>query len=175
MVSVVVVLAKAGETDEPLDIARKIEDTDFRSRALASVVEALAKAGKTNEMKLAATEAVDATRKIEDVDQRFQTMLIIAEVLAKTRETSDKARIAIEAARQAAEQITKEEVKSAALVMTATVMAKLHLYRQARELVHLNNAPANDKLAAYTAILREYHIEHYPDQAKLFEKEQKED
>lgn len=45
----------------------------------------------------------------------------------------------------------------------------------ARELVDNNNTSAKDKLTAYTAILREYHIESHPDQAKLFEEKKQKD
>jgi hypothetical protein len=71
--------------------------------------------------------------------------------------------------------VTGEQDKSGAFANVATGLVKFHLYRQARELVDLNYTLATDKLSAYTAILREYYIERHPDQAKLFEKEQKED
>jgi tetratricopeptide (TPR) repeat protein len=175
LASAVEALAKAGKTEEmklaateALNAARMIEPADSRSQALASAVEALAKTGKTE-------EAIDAARMIEDINYRYWKLVSIVELLAKRRETADKARNVIEVAKQTAEQITKEEDKSKALAYVATGMAKLYLYRQARELVDLNNTLASDKLAAYTAILCEYHIQRYPDQAKLFGKEQKED
>jgi hypothetical protein len=117
-------------------------------------------------------EAIDAARKIEDADFRARALIKIVEVLADRRETVNKAKNVIEEAQHAAEQITKEEDKSEAIASLATWLAKLHLYRQARELVDLNNTSARDKLTAYTAILLEYHIERHPDQAKLFEEDQ---
>jgi hypothetical protein len=49
-------------------------------------------------------------------------------------------------------------------------LAKLHHYRLARETADLCTSPGN-KLAAYTAILREYLIKRNPDLGKLFEEE----
>jgi tetratricopeptide (TPR) repeat protein len=168
LVGVAWALAKAGKTEEAIDTARKIEDADSRYRALAGVAGTLAKAGR-------AEEALDAARKIEDADFRARTLVKIVEVLANRHETVNKAKNVIEAAQQAAEQISEEYARSAALANVATGLAKLHLYRQARELVDLNNTSAKDKLTAYAAILREYYIELHPNQAKLFHEEQKED
>jgi tetratricopeptide (TPR) repeat protein len=140
-------LANAGKTVEALDAAHKIKEPDTRSQALASVVGALANAGKT-------VEALDAARNIEDADTRSKALVKIVEVLVRRGETANKASNVIVEAQQAAEQITKEEDKSKALANVATGLAKLHLYRQARELVDLNRTSARDKLTAYTAILR---------------------
>jgi septal ring factor EnvC (AmiA/AmiB activator) len=147
---------------EALDAALNIEDANSRSQALVSVVGAVAGAGKTD-------EALDTALNFEDADSRSRALVRIVEVLTDRRETADKMKNVIEAAQQAAEQITKEDARSKALANVATGLAKLHLYRQARELIDLNNTSAVDKLTAYTAILREYYIKRHPDQAKLFE------
>ena len=175
LVNVIEMLADADKTEEmkqafteAIEAASKIMNEVSRSEMLFRAVVALAIAGKTD-------EATEAARKIEDPRDRSQALVRIVKVLANGRDTVDKARNVIEAARQAAELITEEGVKSKAFAYVATGLAKLHLYRQARELVDLNNTSATDKLTAYTTILREYHIERNPDQAKLFEKEQKED
>lgn len=159
--------AKTSQTTEALNAALKIEHNAHRSRALVQVVKALAKVGKTE-------EALEVARKIESAFSRSQALVSAAEVLDKRREATDRARIAIAEAQQIAEQIINEDEKSAALGDVATGLAKLYLYRQARELVDNNNTSAKDKITAYTAILREYHIERYPDQAKLFEGEKQE-
>ena len=120
-------------------------------------------------------EALDAARKIEEAYFRSRALIRVVKVLGRGRETVDQARTAIEAAQQAAEQITHEANKSSALANVATGLAKLHLYRQARELIDNNNTSAKSKLTAYTAILREHHLERYPDQAKLFAEGQQEE
>jgi tetratricopeptide (TPR) repeat protein len=151
-----------GKSNEALEAARKIENPSSRADALVRVVEAFAKAGKTE-------EALEAARKIEDPSSRIQALISVATALTAGRQTAGKAKSAIEEAQQAAEQIIHERDKSAAFANVATGLAKLHLYRQARELVDRNNASAADRLTAYTAILCEYHIERHPDQANLFE------
>jgi hypothetical protein len=169
MVRVVEALAKAGKTDaarqaanEALESAHKIEDADGRSLAIASVVETLAKAGKTD-------EALELARKIKDADDRSLAMVRVAEVMTKNREVG-RAKNVLDEAERAAQQVTTDEGKSARLADVAIGLSKLHFYKLARETV--DRCSSSDKLAAYTAILREYHIEHHPDQAKLFEKEE---
>jgi conflict system STAND superfamily ATPase/TIR domain-containing protein len=149
--------------NENLKILGWSEYDDSRSEKLIEIVEASAKAGMTGEF-------IEVASRIDDPGLRSQALVRIVDALAKDPQTAGRARNVIELAQQAAEQITKEEEKSRALANVATGLAKLHLYRQARELVDLNNTSAADKLATYTAILREYYIENHPDQAKLFEK-----
>ncbi|MGE0127429.1 MAG: TIR domain-containing protein [Blastocatellales bacterium] len=117
-------------------------------------------------------EALDAARKIEDADSRSQAMSRIAEVMTKNRE-ADRAKSALDEAERAAQQVTGGASKSERLAAVAEGLAKLHYYKLARETANLC-ASSSDKLAAYTAILREYYIERHPDQAKLFEEEKPE-
>jgi len=182
MARIIEPLAKAGKTDEArqavietLNAARQIAkapqfDPQFgnaqaRSRLIASAIEPLAKAGK-------ADEALEAARLIEDAGFRSQAMVIVAEVMIKNRQ-GVRAKSVLDEAERAAQQSTHDETKSAILADIAKGLAKLHLYKLAREMANLCTS-SSDKLAAYTAILREYHIRHHPDQAKLFEEEKPE-
>jgi tetratricopeptide (TPR) repeat protein len=161
-------LAKAGQTEEAksvaseaFDEARKIENPGDRAQALGGIVEMLAKAGISE-------KALDAAHKIEDAYFRVLALVNVAEVFSNGREVN-KAKDAIEEAQRVAQQVTKEIDRSKALANVATGLARLHFYRQARELVDNNNTSAADKLTAYAAILREYHLKDHPEDAKLFE------
>ena len=180
LANIINALAKAGKieeskraTNEALNAARKSEDEDTRSLALdrvpalVGVIEALAKTGKTE-------EALDAARKIENAFTRSWALVSVARVLATGSWTADKARNVIEAAQQAAQQITNDADKSKAFANVAKGLAQLHLYRQARELVDQNNTSSSDKLKAYAAILREYAIEREHVPAELFEEQKPE-
>src|SRR5262245_44523603 len=103
------------------------------------------------------------TLKIEDHKFRSKALASAALVLAKNGEAD----IAKEALDESLRATTSVDQKSPILAMIAEGLARLHYYRQARETV--DRCSSSDKLAAYTAILREYHIERRPDQAKLFE------
>ena len=169
MAGVVGALAKAGKTDEALRAANealeathKIETTYSRSMHMADIVVAMAKAGKTD-------EAFEAARKIEGAEYRSQAMAGVAEAMIKNREAG-KANSALNEAQRAAQQATKASERSTRLAAVAIGLAKLHHYRLARETADLCASPGN-KLAAYTAILREYLIKQNPDLEKLFEED----
>jgi hypothetical protein len=125
-------------------------------------VEALAKAGKTD-------EAFEAARKIEGAEYRSQAMASVAEAMIKNREAG-KANSALNEMQRAAQQATKASERSTQLAAVAIGLAKLHQYRLARETADLCASPSN-KLAAYTAILRENLIKQNPDLEKLFEED----
>jgi predicted negative regulator of RcsB-dependent stress response len=172
IVNIVEALAKTGKTDEALraaneafEAARKIVDAYFRSQAMVNIVVALANTGKTD-------EAFEAARKIEGAEYRSQAMASVAEAMIKNREAG-KANSALNEAQRAAQQATKASEKSTQLAAVAIGLAKLHHYRLARETADLCTSPGN-KLAAYTAILREYLIKRNPDLEKLFEEDMQE-
>jgi tetratricopeptide (TPR) repeat protein len=162
MVDIVEALAKAGKTDEAFEAARTIADADYSSQAMVNIVEALAKAGKTD-------EAFEAARKIMDADYRSWAMASVAEAMIKNREAA-KAESALNEAQRAAQQATKASERSTRIAAVAIGLAKLHHYRLARETADLCTSPGN-KLAAYTAILREYLIKRNPNLEKLFEED----
>jgi hypothetical protein len=132
---------------------------------MVHIVEALTSAGKTD-------ESFEAARKIEDADLRSRAMVIVAEAMMKNRET-DKAKSALDEAQRAAQQVTKDLERSPRLAAVAIGLAKLHHYSLAHETANLC-ASSSNKLAAYTAILREYLIERNPNLEKLFEEEKQE-
>jgi tetratricopeptide (TPR) repeat protein len=169
MVNIIEALAKAGKTDEALraaneafEAARKIVDAYFSSQAMVNIVEALAKAGKTD-------EAFEAARKIMDADYRSRAMASVAGAMIKNSEAG-KAKSALNEAQRAAQQTTKASERSTRIAAVAIGLAKLHHYRLARETADLCASPGN-KLAAYTAILREYLIKRNPNLEKLFEED----
>jgi serine protease Do len=162
MVNIVGALAKAGKTDEAFEAARMIVDADYRSQAMVNTVESLAKAGKTD-------EAFEAARKIMGADYRSRAMASVAEAMIKNREAG-KAKSALNEAQRAAQQATKASERSTRLAAVAIGLAKLHHYRLARETANLCTSPSN-KLAAYTAILREHLIKRNPSLEKLFEED----
>jgi predicted negative regulator of RcsB-dependent stress response len=169
MVNVVGALVKAGKTDEALraaneafEAASTIVDADYSSQAMVNTVEALAKAGKTD-------EAFKAARKIDGADYRSRAMASVAEAMIKNREAG-KAKSALNEAQRAAQQATKASERSTRLAAVAIGLAKLHDYRLARETADLCTSPGN-KLAAYTAILREHLIKRNPNLEKLFEED----
>jgi serine protease Do len=162
MVDIVDALAKVGKTDEAFEAARKIVDADYSSQAMVNIVGALAKAGKTD-------EAFEAARKIDGADYRSRAMASVAEAMIKNREAG-KAESALNEAQRAAQQATKASERSTRLAAVAIGLAKLHRYRLARDTADLCTSPG-DKLAAYTAILREYFIKRNPDLEKLFEED----
>jgi hypothetical protein len=152
-----------GRSDEALEAVRKIDDVASRTRAMVSIVEALAMAGKT-------AEALEAAREIGDANFRSRAMVSVAEVMTKNREVG-RARSALDEAERVAQQVSSDESKSMCIADVAKGLAKLHYYKLAREMV--DRCLSNDKLAAYTAILRQYYLEQHPDQAELFEEEQR--
>ena len=155
-------LVISGESHGALKAARTIVDADLRSRAMVNTVEALAKAGKTD-------EAFEAARTIDGADYRSRAMASVAEAMIKNREAG-KAKSALCEAQRAAQQTTKASERSTRLAAVAIGLAKLHHYRLARETADLCTSPGN-KLAAYTAILREYLIKRNPNLEKLFEED----
>jgi hypothetical protein len=169
MAGIVGALEKAGKTDEALQVAneglesaRKIDNAYYRSRVMANIVEALTKAGKTD-------EAFESAQKIDDAGYRSQAMVGLAEAMARNRE-ADKAESTLDEAQRAAQQITWGSEKSTRLAAIAIGVAKLHHYRLARDIADLCTSPSS-KLAAYTAIFREYQIERNPDLEKMFKEE----
>jgi len=162
MAGVVEALAKTGQIHEALETSHRIGDAAYRSRAMVCVVEALAKGGK-------ADEALETASRVEDADLRSRAMVIVAEAMIKNREAGN-ARSALDVAQSAAQQTTKNSEKSARLSAVAIGLARLHHYRLARETADLC-VSSSDKLAAYTAIFREYTIMRNPNLETLFEEE----
>lgn len=169
MTSIVGALGRAGKTDEALPVAnealesaRKINGAGYRSQAMVGIVEVLGKVGKTD-------EALGSAREIEDAGYRSQAMVIVAEEMIKNRDVG-KAKGILDEAQYALQQATKDSEKSARLAAVAMGLAKLHHYYLARDIADLC-ASSNQRLAAYTAIFRQYLIKQNPGLEKLFDDE----
>ena len=173
--SIAEALVKAGLATEALAVAREIEDASDRPQALRSIAEALAKAGLATEAREAATEALAAAREIEDASDRAQALMTVADFWLEQRQT-DEARNLLEEAQGAISKVFYDEQRSEVMRRLAVILARLHSYRAAREAAEKCSS-SSDRLAAYTAILCEYHIERDPSLARLFaeEKEEEED
>jgi N-acetylglutamate synthase/N-acetylornithine aminotransferase len=95
-------------------------------------------------------------------------MVIVAEMVTRNRDAG-KARSILDEAQRAAQQIARDSEKSTRMASVAIGVAKIHQYRQAREIADLCLSPSH-KLAAYTAIFQNYLIERDPALEKILEK-----
>jgi tetratricopeptide (TPR) repeat protein len=161
LIEVIKALVKIGSIDKALEVARQIQPP-YLSEAMVIVTESLAKVGRIN-------EALEAARKIERADDRSSSLVKIAEIMAEKSLVDSAMRILAEA-ENVIHLITNDEEKSAQLANLAKGLAKVHSYKQARETADRCTS-SSDKLTAYAAILREYHLQHHPEDAKLFAEE----
>jgi hypothetical protein len=92
---------------------------------------------------------------------------MVAEVMTINREV-DKAKSVLAEAQRAAQQCPRNVEKSLRLASVAMGLARLHQFRLAREAAD-RCASWGDKLAAYTAIFREYTIGRNPQLRSLFD------
>jgi hypothetical protein len=92
------------------------------------------------------------------------------------RREADETRTLLEETQSAASKVFDDEERSDMMGRLAVILARLHSYRAARETAEQCSS-SSYRLVAYTAILREYHIERDPGLARLFaeEKEEEED
>jgi len=166
-------LVNAGMATEALAVAREIEDASSRADALRSISEALARAGKAAEASKAATEALAAAREIKDADSRADVLMAVIDFWLDQGQ-DDEALNILEEAQGAVSKVFDDKQRSELMRRLAVILARLHSYRAAREVAE-QCSTSGDQLAAYTAILREYHIERDPSLAGLFAKEEGEE
>src|SRR5262245_7082171 len=76
----------------------------------------------------------------------------------------------LEEAQVAVNKVFNDKQRSEVMRRLAVILARLHSYRAARETAE-QCSRSSDRLVAYTAILREYHIERDPSLARLFAEE----
>jgi len=157
---------KAGMATEALPTAREIADAYDRARALSSIAEALAKAGM-------ATEALPTAREIADASARANALMAVVDLWLEQRQV-EKAGKLLEEMQNAISKVFEDSSRSEALRHLAVILARLHSYRAARETAEQCSSSKN-RLAAYTAIFREYHIERNPSLAPLFAEQVKEE
>jgi hypothetical protein len=110
-----------------------------------------------------------AAREIEYAHDRAEVLFVIADFLLKQGQ-SEMARNLIDELRNAIGKIFDDASRSDSLHQLAVICARLHLYREARRQADRCSS-SSDRLTAYTAILREYHIERNPSLARLFAEE----
>src|SRR5262249_16014781 len=158
---------------EALAAAREIEDADDRADALSAIAEALAKAGMATEAREAATEALAAAREIEDASAHANALMAVVDLWLEQRQV-EKAGKLLEEMQNAISKIFEDSSRSEALHHLAVILARLHSYRAARETAEQCSSSEN-RLAAYTAIFREYHIERNPSLAALFAEQVKDE
>jgi tetratricopeptide (TPR) repeat protein len=154
---------------ESLAVAREIEY--LCAPELALVARALTKVGLTDEAREASREALTDAREAEDA---WDLMTVINYWI--TVGEIENAYGMIKEVRIAVNNIYTDYGRSEALGNLAEILARMHSYRDARETAEQCSITTN-RLAAYTTILREYHIERDPSLARLFaeEKEEEED
>jgi tetratricopeptide (TPR) repeat protein len=164
--SIAEALAKVGMVTEALAAAREIEDANARPQALRSIAEALAKAGM-------ATEALATAREIEDANARAKALMAVVDLWLEQRQAEEGGKL-LEEIQNAISKVFEDSSRSEALRHLAVILARLHSYRAARETAEQCSSSEN-RLAAYTAIFREYHIERNPSLAPLFAEQVKEE
>ena len=159
LVAIALALAQAGQTQEALSVVKGIESPYSRPDALVAIAQALAQAGQTQ-------EALSVAKNIENVDSRASALANVAKVLAHAGQ-KEASELAITEVLTGISKLG-DSVKSQAYSHVAQALAKLHDYWAAREMA-MNCSSSDDKLRAYTAILREYSIDKEKISPKLFE------
>ncbi|HKQ76147.1 MAG TPA: hypothetical protein VJ810_20805, partial [Blastocatellia bacterium] len=158
------VLAESGKFVESLSIARKVGEAEERATTLAFIAQAFAKAGQPE-------EALHISRWIEDWYQRTNAQTAAATAWLDSNCVKEAKEI-IGKVRAAIGNINIEIYRSMSCGGLASLLARLNSYREAREVADQCSRAA-DRLTAYTAILREYHIERDPSLAHLFAEEER--
>jgi hypothetical protein len=159
--SIAKALMKEGLIMQALAVAHKIEWFDVRTSALQSIAEALAKVGLV-------TEALTVAREIKMPNAHASALMFIADFWLE-QEQQGKIESLLEEIQASVGNIYSTAERSSAERQLAIILAGLHRYREARELA--DQCQHEDRLAAYTAILREYHLERDPSLARLFAEE----
>jgi KaiC/GvpD/RAD55 family RecA-like ATPase len=159
-------LAESGKVVESLSIARKVGEAEERATTLAFIAEAFAKAGHPE-------EALHISYEIEDWYQRTNAQTAAAKAWLDSNCIKDAKEI-IDEVRTAIGKINMEIYRSMSYGRLASLLARLNSYCESREIAEQCSRAA-DRLAAYTAILREYYIERNPGLAHLFAEEEEED
>jgi tetratricopeptide (TPR) repeat protein len=162
------VLAESGKIVESVSVARKVGEAEERATTLAFIAEAVAKAGQPE-------EALQISNGIEGWYQRINAQIAAAKAWLDSNCVKEAKEI-IDEVRATIGKINIEIYRSMSYGRLASLLARLNSYRESREIADQCSRAA-DRLVAYTAIFREYHIERDPSLARLFaeEKEEEED
>ena len=115
-------------------------------------------------------DALTVARAIEDPYRRSEALAAVVPALSQAGKP-EEARKALEKAEDTAKLISDDNFRSESHTEVAKAWAKLHFYYYAMEAAALGTS-SDDKLAAYTVIVREYIKEQNPNLAKIMEEEQ---
>jgi hypothetical protein len=159
-------LVETGMVMDGLAVAREIDDVDYRASALHSIAVTLMKTGML-------MEAVAVAREIKVAYHRANALMTVVDFWLERRQ-DDEARNSLEEAQDAVSKVFDDQQRSEVMWRLAVILARLHSYRAAREATEQCSS-SEDRLTAYTAILREYHIERDPGLARLFAEEKEEE
>jgi hypothetical protein len=151
---------------EALAAAHEVGYANHRVGVLRSIAEALAKAGM-------APEALAAARDIEYANSRAKALMAVADFWLDQGQDNE-VRNLLEEAQGAVSKVFDDNQRSEMMRRLAVILARMHSYRAAREAAE-QCSTSEDRLAAYTAILREYHIERDPSLARLFAEEEEDE
>lgn len=153
------VIVLTGFATEAINIAQSAESYEDRFRVFSEIAWALAKNGKLE-------EALEVARQIKWTGQRIITFARIAVALATSRHTEEAMKVC-EDVRCGISEVADDEERSEGYAGLAIAQAKLQKYHLAR-LDAERCARSSDKLAAFTAILREFSVARNPDLIKFF-------
>ncbi len=138
-------LVKAGQLQEALVIAKDIEDPN----ALANIAQTLTQVGHYQ-------EALVLAKGLKDASLRFNTLTTIAQMFAQSAQTKNAEEILDETIPLIPK--FRDEQRSKAYLKVSQIRANLKSYRIARELAN-QCSNSDDRLSAYTTILREFSID----------------
>jgi len=157
------------DPNRALMVAREIRNVKERAEVLQAIAEGLIRAGETAQAQQVASEALAAACEMKHVEWRAWVLRAVAEALAREGHAEQAWLVAKEAC-NAIDSIHDDKQRSKVYVNLAKALARQRCYRPAREIADLCSR-TSDRLAAYTAILRAYILEHNPDLALLFSAE----
>jgi tetratricopeptide (TPR) repeat protein len=166
LISIAEDLVKAEMVPEALAAAREIEKRYDRAKALYSIAKELVKAEMV-------PEALAAAREVEVAYDQAEGLMAVVDFWLGRRQ-GDEARNLLEEVQGVVSKVFDDLNRSNVMQHLAIILARLHSYRAARETA-MQCFSSEHRLAAYIAILREYHIERDPGLAQLFAKEEEEE
>ncbi len=161
LASIVSKLANAGKVNEAEQVAQEINDEAIHSKAMADIIDKLPIESEGDLGK-----AVDKVNTIRLAYFHSIALSQITGLLIKNGNYKQAKELLNDAIQYAAKTTGRENSKCLARI--AKGLAKLHLYKQARETANRCSF-LTDRFAAYAAILQAYQIEHHPKHAKLFD------
>jgi hypothetical protein len=166
LADIAVAFAQAGQHQKALIIAQGIEYPVILCDVLVDVAKAFAQANRIEDAQKTVSAAIVVAK---DLDGRYSRSTALADVAITFAQIHQ-----VESAKTTiAETLTliytlEDNNRSGVYLGITQALAKLHDYRAAREMAR-NCTRSDDKLRAYTAILREYAIDQEKISPKLFE------